>query len=66
MMHEKNMSLVENAINLRNSLNQTNCKITDIMRIYINTPVSDHIKYDAELGGYIPHKKKLPKKNYYV
>ncbi len=66
MTEKKESGLTKNAVELRNILNKTNCNLTDIMRIYIYTPVSDYIKHDAALGGYIPHKKRLRKKNFFV
>lgn len=58
--------MVQNAVAFRNRMNKTNCSIEDIMRIYIDIPVSDYICNDGKIGGFFPHKRKLKKRNYFV
>lgn len=63
---KKENEILLDAVELRNSLNETRVDMKDLMKIYIRTPLSDYIKYDAILGGYIPHKRKLRKRNFFV
>lgn len=65
-MCDNKVEFVQKAVSLRNLMNGTHCTVTDIMKIYVGTPLADYITYDAPLGGYIPHKRKLRKKNYFV
>lgn len=65
MMRRENGILLD-AVELRNILNETRVDMKDLMKIYIGRPLSDYIKYDAILGGYIPHKRKLHKRNFFV
>lgn len=62
----KKSSLIERAVTFRNRMNETNCSVEDIMMIYIGTPVSDYIYNDAKMGGFVPHKKKMNKRNYFI
>lgn len=62
----KESSLIERAVTFRNRMNGTNCGVEDIMMIYIGTPVSDYIYNDAKMGGFVPHKKKMNRRNYFI
>ena len=62
----KENEMVKSAVAFRNRMNKTNCSVEDIMRIYIGTPVSDYICNDGNVGGFVPHQRKLNKRNYFV
>lgn len=62
----KESSLIERAVTFRNRMIGTNCSVEDIMMIYIGTPVSDYIYNDAKMGGFVPHKKKMNRRNYFI
>lgn len=62
----KDKGLIERAITFRNRMNGTNCSVEDIMKIYIGTPVSDYLYNDAKMGGFVPHKKKINRRNYFI
>jgi hypothetical protein len=58
--------LVNEAVKMRRSLTKSRYGISELMLIYLDTPVSDYFKQDASLGGYVPHKRRLRKKNYFI
>lgn len=62
----KESSLIERAVTFRNRMNGTNCSVEDIMMIFIGTPVSDYLYNDAKMGGFVPHKKKMNRRNYFI
>lgn len=62
----KESSLIERAVTFRNRMNGTNCSVEDIMMIFIGTPVSDYIYNDAKMGGFVPNKKKMNRRNYFI
>ena len=62
----KDKGLIEKGITFRNRMNGTNCSVEDIMKIYIGTPVSDYLYNDAKMGGFVPHKKKINRRNYFI
>ena len=58
--------LVNEAVKMRQNLTKSNFDINEIMKIYLDTPVSDYFKQDASLGGYVTHKRRLKKRNYFI
>lgn len=58
--------LVNTAVEMRRTLTESYYGINDLMRLYVATPMFDYFKQDASLGGYVPHKRKLRKRNYFV
>lgn len=58
--------LVNVSIKLRGYLTESDFGLDELRRIYVATPVVDYFKQDASLGGYVPHKRKLQKKNFFV
>ena len=58
--------LVNDAVKMRQNLTENSFGIDELMKIYIATPVSDYFKQDASLGGYVPHKRRLIKKNFFI
>lgn len=58
--------LVNVSMEMRRYLTGSNFGIEELRRIFIATPVVDYFKQDASLGGYVPHKRKLQKKNFFV
>lgn len=64
-------SKVENGIvrvsmEMRECLTQSKFSLDELRLIYIATPVSDYFRQDTSLGGYVPHGRKLQKKNFFV
>ncbi|MFI3213758.1 MAG: hypothetical protein R3Y24_10485 [Eubacteriales bacterium] len=62
----KESKLVNTTIELRKHITGSRYGIEELQRIFICTSVVDYLKQDAALGGYVPHQKKLRKKNYFV
>lgn len=58
--------MVSNAIDMHRILTKNNFGIDELMRIYIATPLSDHFKQNASMGGYVPHRKRTRKIKYFV
>lgn len=58
--------IVSASIEMRKYLTGSNFGINELRRIYQATPVSAYFKQDASLWGYVPHKRKLYKKNFFV
>lgn len=58
--------LVDRSIEMRSYLTGSRFELNELRRLYIATPVADYFKQDASLGGYMPHKRKLQKKNFFV
>lgn len=58
--------IVDISIEMREYLTGSRFGLNELRRIYIATPISDYFRQDAALGGYVPHKKKLQKKNFLV
>ncbi len=61
-----NDQLIKRSISFRNKMSETNCSVEDIMKIYIGTPISDYFYNDGKIGGFVPHERKLNKRNYFV
>ena len=64
-------SKVENGIvrvsmEMRECLTQSKFSLDELRLIYIATPVSDYFRQDASWRGYVPHGRKLQKKNFFV
>lgn len=60
------LKIVNEAVKMRQYLTRSDFDIDELMRLYLATPVSDYFKQDASLGGYVPHKRRLRKKNYFI
>lgn len=58
--------IVSEAVKMRQCLTKSNFGVNELMRLYLATPVSDYFKQDASLGGYVPHKRSLRKRNYFI
>ncbi len=58
--------IVAVSIEMRECLTGSKYGLDELRRIYIATPVSDYFRQDASLGGYVPHKRRLHKKNFFV
>ena len=58
--------IVKVGVAFRNRMNKTNCSLEDIMRIYIGKPVADYFRNDSQICGFVPHRKKLKRKKYFV
>ena len=66
-------SIVQSAVELRQFLSKSSYGIDEIIRIYMNTPVSDYFKYlnnfDSSDFGIVNNakpKRKLQKRNYFL
>ncbi len=66
MSNSYESQLVKEAVDMRKRLTGSLYNIDGILRIFTKTPVSDYIKQDAPLGGYVPHRRKRRKKNFFV
>lgn len=66
MVKMKESEMVKQGVAFRNRMSDTNCSLEDIIRIYIGRPVSDYFHNDSEIGGFVPHRKKMNRKNYFV
>lgn len=66
MVNVMESRLVNEAVKMRQYLTQSSYGMDELMRIYIRTPVSDYFKQDASLGGYVSHKRRLRKRNYFI
>jgi hypothetical protein len=58
--------MVNASIEMRKYLTDSDFGLDELRRIYIARPVADYFKQDASLGGYVPHTRKLQKKNFFV
>ena len=58
--------IVSVSMEMRECLTQSQFSLDELRLIYIATPVSDYFRQDASLGGYVPHVRKLQKKNFFV
>jgi len=58
--------LVNASIEMRRYLTKSEYGLKELRKIFLVTPVGDYFKQDASLGGYVPHKRKLQKKNFFV
>lgn len=64
-----NDQLIKRAVSFRNKMNETNCTVEDIMKIYIGIPISDYFyknEKNDEFVRFVPSKRKLYKRNYFV
>lgn len=59
-------SLVSESVRMRQQLTESGFGINELMRIYLATPVSDYFVQDASMGGYVPHKRRLQKRNFLI
>lgn len=58
--------IVIEAVKMRQCLTKSGFGMDELMQLYLSTPVSDYFKQDASLGGYVPHKRRLRKRNYFI
>ena len=71
-MNEKIMTKpLEDAVELHRFITKAYFGMDELLMIYAATPLSDYLKHDAHLGGYVPHsktsgKKYLPKRGYFI
>lgn len=66
MRNDFQSEIVNVSIEMRRYLTESDFGLDELRRIFIATPVADYFKQDASLGGYVPHKRKLKKKNFFV
>ncbi len=59
-------NLADISLKLRKALTGSKYNLDALRRIYIATSVSDYFVQDAPLGGYVPHKKNLQKKSFFI
>lgn len=58
--------LVSAALKMRQQLTRSSYDLNDLMKIYQVTNISEYFEYDASLGGYVAHERRLRKRNYFV
>lgn len=58
--------IVKVSMEMRECLTRSRFSLDELRRIYMAIPVSDYFRQDASLGGYVPHKRKLQKKNFFI
>ncbi len=58
--------IVDEVVNMCRTLTKSSFGINELMRIYMATPVSDCFSQDGSMGGYVPHKRRMRKRNYFV
>lgn len=58
--------IVSEAVRMRQCLTKSSFDMEEIMRIYLATSVSDYFRQDGALGGYVPHQRRLRKRNYFI
>lgn len=66
MKNNLESGMVDTAIELHDYLTKSEYELNELRRIYIATSVSDYFKNDTSVWGYVPHKRKLQKKNFFV
>ena len=71
-MNEKIMTKpLEDAVELHRFITKAYFGMDELLMIYAATPLTDYLKHDSRLGGYIPRSKKpskkhLPKMGYFI
>lgn len=65
MLNETEKILINESVKMRQMLTGSKYNEDGLVRIYLSTPVSDYFRHDAALGGYVPHKRKLRKRNFF-
>lgn len=62
----KQMDIVSKSVEMHQNLTESSYELAELRRIFAATSVADYFKHDSSLGGYVPHKRRLKKKNYFV
>ena len=66
MRNDLKSEIVNASIEMRKYLTGSDFGLDELRRIYLTIPVADYFKQDASLGGYVPHKRRLRKKNFFI
>lgn len=66
MVVSSESKLISKALEMNQNLTNNSFDANEIMRIYLSTPISDYFIHDASMGGYVPHKRRLRRKHYFI